>query len=104
MYHCKKQIVVAVIITQNNKIYTGYNDCQNNIKECPRIGMNSGEGYNLCKIICGQISHAEINAISQCQNKEELCDATLILKGHTYICDNCKEQLLKVGIKNWIIV
>jgi deoxycytidylate deaminase len=104
MYHCKKQIVVAIIITCDNKVYVGYNDCENNIEVCPRTGMDTGEGYDLCKTICKQNSHAEISAINKCEDKFELKDATLILKGHSYICDNCKSELRKVGIEDWTII
>jgi deoxycytidylate deaminase len=104
MYHCKKQIVIAIIITKNNKVHIGYNDCENNVDECPRKDRSTGEGYELCRTMCKQNSHAEISAINKCEDKLELKDATLILKGHSYVCDGCKKQLLNVGIKNWKII
>jgi deoxycytidylate deaminase len=100
MYHCKKQIVTAIILTKDNKVYIGYNDCKNNVDECPRKDMSTREGYALCRTICKQNSHAEISAINKCEDKSELKDATLILKGHSYICDNCKKELRNVGIEN----
>ena len=84
---CPKQTTMAVIIN-NKKIVAIGTNWVNIVKEaCPRQGMESGKGYELCKNTCKQPYHAEIDACLQAGKKAE--GATLYLIGHTYCCDNC---------------
>ena len=100
---CAKQIVKAEIITTDGESFKGENSCKNPQEVCPRDieGYASGEGYHLCKEVCEQESHAEIDAISKAGDKCE--GATLYLTGHTYACDSCKGTAGAVGIKEIII-
>lgn len=98
---CIKQSVYARIDTKNGEVIFGMNTIENNVKICPRITQKcaSGEGYHLCKEICGQKHHAEVDAIRKAQNLGiDLKGAKLTLVGHTYCCDNCKKEMTKVGI------
>lgn len=93
---CKKQTTVAIIVKEGQLISIGCNEIFADIDECPRKGMASGEGYELCKNICKQKHHAEVDA---CLGAGEAArGGTLILIGHTYCCDNCKRVMDKHGI------
>jgi len=97
---CIKQETIA-IIENNGQYWIGSNWCHNTQDECPRVGMISGEGYELCKSICGQLNHAEVDA---CMNAGIYAKGgTLYLLGHTYCCDNCKSVMSEFGIKEVII-
>jgi len=102
---CLKQPVHAMIETKNGKRFFGSNTMGNNPGICPRLGMKSGEGYDLCKDICKQEFHAEVSAIKNAQkNGEDLKGSTLFLTGHTYCCSNCTEKMKEAGIENVEIV
>lgn len=97
---CAKQETIA-IIENNGQYWIGTNWCNNAQKKCPRKGMPTGEGYELCKNLCKQNSHAEVDA---CIKAGELAmGGTLYLLGHTYCCDNCKNVMTEYGIENVII-
>ena len=97
---CFKQETIA-IIENNGQYWIGSNWCENVQSECPRKNMKSGEGYHLCKEICNQGSHAEIDACLKAG--ENANGGILYLLGHTYCCDSCKEVMDKYGIKNVVI-
>jgi deoxycytidylate deaminase len=101
MKQCKKQTTLAVIMKDGKLISIGTNEIHEDIKECPRIGMKTGDGYELCKSICKQKSHAEVDACLKAGDNAN--GGTLYLIGHTYFCDNCKEVMDKFGIKEVII-
>jgi hypothetical protein len=95
---CAKQEVIAVIITPKLEIFVGSNWCETPQKECPRKDMPTGVGYEMCRDICKQRTHAEIDA---CQKAgANAVGADLYLMGHTYCCDHCKEVMEAFGIKN----
>lgn len=99
-HKCIKQEVIA-IIKNKNKFWVGSNWCKNYQKECPRKGMKSGTGYHLCREICEQQNHAEVDA---CINAGiDALGGVLHLIGHTYCCDDCKKVMKKYGIKEVII-
>jgi len=58
--------------------------------------MPSGVGYELCRDICQQPAHAEVNALASAG--DHALGGTLYLEGHTYACDPCKEAAAKAGI------
>lgn len=94
---CAKQEVTAYILTLNSKLICGSNWCANPQIECPRKDLPSGQGYELCKDICKQKNHAEVDA---CINAgDEAIDGTLYLIGHTYCCENCIKIMKKYKIK-----
>jgi deoxycytidylate deaminase len=109
MQHCLKQIVKATIvhtgapnIDARGTLAVGYNDINNEVSECPRKDMPTGEGYHLCKEVCDQQGHAEIQALRQLEERygkdfyDE--DCKVIIEGHTYACDACKQALYRKGI------
>ena len=99
---CLKQTVKALIVSNNGEEVFGSNHINNKVKECPRVteGCQTGEGYHLCKEVCNQSSHAEVDAIKNAKEKGvNLQGATLYLSGHTYCCMNCLENMKNAGIK-----
>jgi len=101
MGKCAKQDVLAVIVNKG-KIFIGTNNCIIPQLECPRVDMPSGVGYELCKTVCSQINHAEVNA---CIDAGEYTKgSTLYLFGHTYCCDSCLSYMEDCGVSNIIIV
>jgi deoxycytidylate deaminase len=98
---CAKQITVA-IIENKGEYWIGTNWCKQPQKDCPRINMPTGVGYDKCKEICQQTGHAEENALVEAGDNSR--GATLYLLGHTLICDNCRKLTEEAGIKDIIIV
>lgn len=98
---CVKQTVTAVVAALDGTRYVGTNDCLNPQTTCPRAGMPTGEGYELCKSVCQQTGHAEVNALRRAGRNAR--GATLYLTGHTYACDSCKAAATKAGIRTIVI-
>lgn len=94
---CLKQNVVATLFTVKGEVFVGTNRCQNPQTVCPRDvqGMKSGEGYHLCKEVCQQEAHAEVDAVRQAG--EKALGAVIHLTGHSYACDNCKSVTSLAG-------
>lgn len=99
---CVKQTTAAVILTKEGLLFTGYNSCKEPQNTCPREGLPSGEGYELCKNICKQTGHAEVNACNLAGNY--CAGATLYLFGHTYCCKDCESHMETRDIEEVIIV
>ena len=93
---CAKQVVTATLVDKNGISFEATNHCDNPQPVCPREGMLTGVGYGLCKTVCGQRAHAEVNAIALAGFHAK--GATLYLKGHTYACRSCIEAAEKVGV------
>jgi len=94
---CAKQTTIA-IITKGAKFWVGSNHCENPQVTCPRAGMKTGEGYDLCKTICLQQNHAEVDACLKAGDGAKGADLYLI--GHTYCCDRCKAVMTLHGIRD----
>jgi hypothetical protein len=94
---CAKREVKAFILGDSFAC-KGTNWCKNPQKVCPR---KIGEGYEKCKSICKQNSHAEIEAIKKAG--EEARGATMYVIGHDHICDECGVAIKAAGIRNVII-
>jgi deoxycytidylate deaminase len=101
MKQCKKLTTVAIIMKDNQLISIGTNEIHAVIDVCPRKDMPTGVGYELCKSICHQEYHAEVDACIKAGDKAN--GGTLYLIGHTYCCDNCKKVMNEYGIKNVVI-
>jgi len=92
---CAKQEVTAIIL-MGSDIILGSNWCGNSQQECPRRGLPTGEGYELCKSICKQENHAEVDA---CKKINKIKGGIMFIIGHYYCCDECKRVMDKCGIK-----
>lgn len=98
---CVKQTVTATIITTDGERFVGTNDCLNPQTVCPRAGMPTGVGYELCQTVCRQTAHAEVNAINKARSRAK--GGVLYLEGHTYACEPCKQACADAGIAEIII-
>ena len=102
MRQCKKQTTIAIIMKDGEFISMGSNEIHADIDECPRKGMETGVGYHLCKDVCKQNHHAEVDACLKAGDRAK--GGTLILIGHTYCCYNCKKVMDEHGIVDVKIV
>lgn len=93
---CAKQLVRATIITPDGRQFVGTNACANPQALCPRAGMPTGVGYELCQNVCQQQGHAEVQALRAAGVHAR--GATLILEGHTYLCAACQVACQEAGI------
>lgn len=103
---CVKQTVTATIITPAGDEFTGTNHCLTPQMKCPREGMPSGVGYELCRTVCNQPAHAEPNAILLAVGivgRNAVRGSTLRVEGHTYACDSCKAVARAAGIARLIV-
>lgn len=98
---CVKQTVKATIVTQGGEVFVGTNHCLNAQLTCPRADMPTGVGYELCRSVCQQPAHAEVNAIAEAGQHAR--GATLFLEGHTYACAPCLSACEEAGIASVII-
>jgi len=98
---CAKQTVRATIVTPEGYRFVATNYVLNAQATCPRGGMPTGEGYHLCREVCMQVGHAEINALRIAGKFAR--GATLYLEGHTYACEPCKAACDEAGIVALVI-
>lgn len=97
---CAKQETIA-IIENKGQYWIGSNWCNNAQEKCPRIGKETGVGCELCKSICEQQNHAEVDACIKVGENAKC--GTLYLLSHTYCCDHCKEIMKEYGISDIVI-
>ncbi len=98
---CVKQTVTATIINSDGRRFVGTNHCLNAQAVCPRADLPTGVGYELCRDICQQPAHAEVNAIMEAGAAAQ--GATLYLEGHTYACEPCRTACAEAGIHEIIV-
>lgn len=98
---CAKQLVRATIIAADGRRFVGENDCANPQTVCPRGALPSGVGYALCRSVCAQTAHAEVNAIRAAG--DAACGGVLYLEGHTHACEECTRAADAAGIRQIII-
>jgi deoxycytidylate deaminase len=94
---CAKQQVRCTLVHPDGRRWVGENLCANAQETCPRAGMPTGQGYELCASVCRQMGHAEEQAARTAGL--EAAGARAYLEGHTYACDNCKSVLLRAGVR-----
>ena len=96
---CAKQTVTAVIVTASGDRFTATNHCDRPQATCPRAGMPTGVGYELCHDVCGQRAHAEVAAITLALGHgADLVGARMAMSGHTYACGSCLEAAAGAGV------
>ena len=100
---CVKKSVIAIIKTNDGRFYVGTNWCRHPQVVCPRKDMKTGEGYDLCKKVCIQERHAEVDAVHNAGN-DSIFGATCYIIGHTYACDDCILALREKGITNVVVI
>jgi deoxycytidylate deaminase len=98
---CAKQETIAVI-ENDGQYWIGSNWCGNAQEICPRSDMPTGEGYAICKNVCKQVCHAEVDALQNAGLKNTK-GGKIYLIGHTYCCESCKNKIKEYGITEVII-
>lgn len=99
---CAKQVVRATVKTAKGRYFVSSNYTERSPDGgCPRSGMATGRGYELCREVCGQHSHAEINALRLAGPNAN--GATLFIEGHTYACEPCRQAASEAGIIEIVI-
>jgi deoxycytidylate deaminase len=98
---CAKQTVTATIVTIDGQRFVGTNHCLSAQEVCPRAHLPTGVGYEMCRNVCRQPAHAEVNALAAARDAAR--GATLYLEGHTYACDDCLTACDGFGIAKVII-
>jgi deoxycytidylate deaminase len=94
---CAKLTTRATIIAPDGQRFVGTNWVRHPQRTCPREGMPTGIGYELCKSICDQPAHAEVNACLAAGEKAR--GGKLYLEGHYYACENCKRVAAEHGVE-----
>ena len=92
---CAKVTVIAVLV-KGKKYWYGSNWCEMPQKTCPRQNYPTGVGYEICKNVCKQPNHAEIDALLKAG--EEAKGSELYIIGHTILCDSCKKKVNEAGV------
>lgn len=98
---CAKQTVRAVIVSTDGGRWEGTNARLFPQNRCPREGMPSGVGYELCRDVCGQAGHAEVRALEAAGSGAR--GATLTLVGHSYVCGGCLRVMRERGVASYKI-
>lgn len=98
---CRKQEVTATLLGSNGDVYIATNHCDTPQSVCPRAGMPTGVGYELCKSVCNQRAHAEVNVIALAG--EAAKGSTITLTGHYYACESCKAAAAAAGVEKIVI-
>lgn len=95
---CRKRPVVAILVTTEGEVFVGENRVTFPQDRCPRLeqGYVDGEGWHLCKEICGQPAHAEVDALQQAGEKAR--GGHLYLVGHWRACADCAQKLADMDV------
>lgn len=93
---CAKQTVTATVIAKDGTRYISTNYTMNPQQSCPRAEMPTGVGYHLCKVVCAQPAHAEVNALRIAGDSAR--GAHMIIEGHTYACEHCARAAADAGV------
>lgn len=97
---CARKVVTATIITPSGRRFVGTNHCNNAQAVCPRGDMPTGVGYEMCRDICQQPGHAEMQAlVNAALEGEAVAGGVIYIEGHTYACNSC----LKTLAEAWIV-
>ena len=92
----------GAVVVKNNKIIGRGANSGVLQQLCPRIQKKAptGTGYEDCKKICKQTSHAEISSINDAlKNNHSPAGADLYLFGHWWCCKPCWDYIIKHKIK-----
>lgn len=88
----KKQVRANIMSKLGQCIGTGTNWCGSPQDTCPR---KPGDDYTLCKTVCRQPAHAEVQAVRDAIRggyRKQLYGATIHIT-HTHMCEGCKRAL-----------
>lgn len=99
---CLKSAVYVLLVTVDGQKFYGMNHITTvGLIECPRKDFPTGQGYELCKSVCKQQAHAEVNVIHNALLAHvDVRDATMYLTGHYYCCEDCCRFMYDNGVKS----
>lgn len=101
---CAKKVVTATVVAPDGRQWQSSNYCMNPQEECPRGSLPRGVGYDMCKDICQQHGHAEIEAmVYAAKDGVSLNGAVIYLEGIGYACSRCETTASFTGIKEIIV-
>jgi len=95
MGRCVKRRVLAVAFV-DGEVLIGENGVENEQEVCPRKDMKTGEGWELCKSVCAQSGHAEIDLIKKADGN--LKGANVVIFNHYWVCDSCRKALEEANV------
>lgn len=98
---CAKQVVTATVVDTSGAHHVSTNYCAAPQPSCARVGMPTGQGYELCKSICSQPAHAEINALQLAGSKAS--GGVLYVEGHSYVCEGCTMAAASAGVSQMVL-
>lgn len=99
---CARRVVTATVVSQDGRHFIATNHVRAVPPTgCPRVGLKSGVGWHLCKEVCGQQAHAEVNALALAGEKAR--GGALFIEGHDYICDDCRAAAARAGIARIVV-
>lgn len=98
---CAKGVVTATLVAVDGRRFVGTNDCRRPQDTCPRGDMPSGIGYDLCRDVCDQTAHAEVNACRAAG--VDAAGGVLYVEGHTYACPGCVTVAMEYGVVDVVI-
>jgi len=103
MQDCLKLKVIAMLETVEGNLYYGVNNINNDkITECPRLNNSIRNDYSLCKTVCKQDNHAEVDAIDNCLANNDTPNDGIIFLSHNRSCGDCISYMSKHNIKEII--
>lgn len=88
----KKQTACGTYV--NGEWVQAVNFCEYQGDSCPRIGMPSGQGYELCRA-----HHAEANLALKIAHECKRSDGIAWLTGHYWACEPCAAALKEIGVR-----
>lgn len=97
---CAKACVRATLVLSNGEHLESTNFCMKPQRACPREqqGYGAGEGYHLCKEVCEQPAHAEVNVLTYAENSGRNLKGSALYVNYTWICPACWAEAKKRGV------
>lgn len=96
MIPCSKRTVTATVIAVDGRRFSSTNYTLAAPPVCPRADMPTGVGYELCRDICRQPAHAEVNALDLAG--AAALGGEMYVEGHSYACASCMQLAQALGI------
>jgi deoxycytidylate deaminase len=113
---CVKAHVTAVLVSSDGDVFQSTNFCRMPQTVCPREtqGFAPGQGYHLCKDVCGQRGHAEVNVIDfalghglhKVRNAKLYVDYDLKVEAAVNparVCGECQDYAKQAGVGDVVL-
>jgi deoxycytidylate deaminase len=102
-----KTTPIAIVVDKKGRVVVSgicADGAHPKLATCDRL-KKKGTPYNTCTH-CSQEEHAEIKAIQKLSDDEirRAKDFKLYLYGHYKICENCQQELLKIGLTKIVLL